>query len=57
MIKIHAADPEDLTEENSVDGVDGAVDRGPQGPQQHVGPLGTVVPEDPQHGGRLRTLP
>lgn len=50
------ADPKDLAEEYSVDGVDGAVDRGPQGAQQHVGPLRLVVPEDPEHRGGLYAL-
>lgn len=45
--------PEDLAEQDRVDGIDGAVNSGTQRSQQHVWPLGPVVPEDASHRGRF----
>lgn len=44
--------PEDLAEQDSVDGVDGAVNGSTQRSQQHVRPLGPVVLEDASDRGR-----
>lgn len=48
--------PKNLAEQDSIDGVDRAVDSSPQRAQQHVGPFWLVVLEDPCYWGRLHTF-
>lgn len=45
--------PKDLAEQDSIDGVDRAVDSSSQRAQQHVGPFWLVVLEDTCHWGGL----
>lgn len=48
--------PEDLAEQDGVDGIDGAVDSSSQRAHQHERPFWSVVLEDAGHRGRLHTI-
>lgn len=48
--------PKNLAEQESIDGVDRAVDSSSQRPQQHVRPLWLIVLEDPSYRGRLHMI-
>lgn len=53
LCEMHNPHPKNLAEQNSIDGVDRAIDSSSQRAQQHVGPLWSVVLEDACHWGRL----
>lgn len=44
---------QDLTEEQRVDGVDPPINGCAKGSEEHVGPLGSIVLQDPGHWSRL----
>lgn len=48
--------PEDLAEQDGVDGIDGAVDGSSQRAHQHVRPFWSVVLEDAGHWGGLHAI-
>lgn len=48
--------PKNLAEQDSIDGVNRAIDSSPQRAHQHVGPFWLVVLEDPSHWSRLHMI-
>lgn len=53
VCELRSAHPKNLAEQDSVDGVDRAIDCSPQRAQQHVGPFRLVVLEDTCYWRRL----